>query len=316
MTSELTRRTGRESGAGPEVTGTANHYSENEISLDDIWHRVLDAKLVVLACGLAAALGGFIAAMLMAPVYRAEVLLAPVNADSGGAGISLGGQLGGLASLAGINIGGGSRSRDEAVALLKSRVLIAEFVDANSLLPVLFSDQWDSDTKRWIDEDPDGAPTRWDAINLFTNDILSVSENPRNGLVTLAVEWGDPVVAAAWAKGLVDKVNMERRARAIRDAESSLRFLNEYLQKTNVVSVQQAVNSLIEAQTKQMMLASVQEDYAFRTIDPVFPPDRDDPVSPNKLWLTVIGALFGGLVGIIWAVLRDPSTTSRRQPEV
>ena len=121
-------------------------------------------------------MGSFVAAVLaagislmMPNIYRAEVLLAPVSGDEGkGGGLSaaLGG-LGGLASLAGINLPGGG-STEENLAVLKSREFLWGFIKEEKLMPILFEDQWDSASKSWKEKDPEKQPTLWDAYRLLT----------------------------------------------------------------------------------------------------------------------------------------------------
>jgi hypothetical protein len=226
-----------------------------------------------------------------------------VEAESRGALSALAGQFGGLAALAGVNIGAEGDQRDEAVALLRSRALAMQLIEERELLPVLFADEWDAAAGAWKSPDPDDVPTAWDAYRLFDEEIRYVAENPRNGLVTLAIEWKDPSQAKAWADELVARVNTETRSRATREAERSLTYLNEQLRKTELVELRQAIFTLVENQTKQMMLANVREDYAFKVIDPAIQPDSDEPVRPRRLLLLALGLAGGFLLGVLIALL-------------
>jgi hypothetical protein len=75
--------------------------------------------------------------------YRAEVLLAPADEKDSA---SLGGQLGGLAALAGVRVGSGGESA-EAIAVLRSREFAREFIEDFDLLTVFFADEWDAQRK-------------------------------------------------------------------------------------------------------------------------------------------------------------------------
>lgn len=123
----------------------------------------------------------------------------------------------------------------------------------------------------------------WKANELFDERVRSVSTDKKTGLVTLAIEWKDPVQAADWANELVRRVNRQRQLEAIEEAENSIRYLKEQLGRTNSVEVQQAIYRLIETQTKSIMVAKARKDYAFKIIDPAVPPEkRPNPTEPSS----------------------------------
>lgn len=81
---------------------------EDEIDLLELWRTLLKYKRMILLSAFGAAVLAAGISLLMPNIYRAEVLLAPVKADDskgGGLASALGG-LGGLASMAGISVGG------------------------------------------------------------------------------------------------------------------------------------------------------------------------------------------------------------------
>ena len=69
-------------------------------------------------------------------IYRATTLLAPASEQGGAGGLAkMAGQFGGLASLAGINLGGGGTDKTGlALEVLKSRVFIEEFINKHQLI--------------------------------------------------------------------------------------------------------------------------------------------------------------------------------------
>lgn len=107
---------------------------------------------------LAVAAGG--ASFLMKPRYEAAVVMIPVKGLHlrQALGTNLTGQLSGLASLAGVNVGGAGNNKDEYLDLW-SRGFIRRFIADNALLPVLFADDYDARTGRWTVDDPDDVPT-------------------------------------------------------------------------------------------------------------------------------------------------------------
>src|SRR5665213_1171050 len=110
--------------------------AQNDLSLLAMM-RFLGRHIVVLAiCIIGFTAGAVVLAFALKPMYRSEVIVWPADSPSGLS--QLGGQLGGLASLAGINLGGGGgKKSDEALAFLRSRAFTAAFIQRHELMPVL-----------------------------------------------------------------------------------------------------------------------------------------------------------------------------------
>lgn len=251
--------------------------------------------------GVIAIMAGLLAAtwaLVMPPVYRAEVLLSPVQQGKGDGISGLLGQLGDLAALVETYVGGAKDRTSESIATLKSRVLAREFITQRQLKPVLFADRWDRDNKTW--RTGVRIPTDAEAVEQFDRNVRAVSFDRRTGLVLLTVEWSDPILAAQWANLLVQDVNTRRRNEAINEARTSIEYLQRQLAKNNAIEIQQALYRLIEAQTKTMVVASTRDEYAFRVLDPAVPPEKR--VRPKRT-LMVLVAVFLAIVIASAAVL-------------
>jgi len=260
-----------------------------------LWRRRLMLAGIVAAFVVLAAIAG----MLITPTYRSETLLVPSEVEAGGVSSLLGGlgELGGLAALAGMDIGGSGNTTDEALAVLRSRSFTEDFIRDRNLLPVLFEDAWDPAENRW--RDPDDPPTLSDGYKYFNESVRGISLDTRTGLVTVRVDWRDAAVSAEWANDLVQRLNAEMRRRAIDRTNASVKFLEQELASTVIVDTRTAIGRLMETQINQRMLANVTEEYAFRVIDRALPPDEDDPVRPRKLVMIVTAAAAGLLFGIV-----------------
>jgi uncharacterized protein involved in exopolysaccharide biosynthesis len=239
------------------------------------------------------------AAFLVTPVYRSSALLVPADVEGSGMGSLLGGlgELGGLAALAGVDLGGGRSATEESLAVLRSREFTEAFIRDRDLLPVLFHTAWDEDAKQW--RDPEDPPTMAEGYKYFHQTVRGVSQDTRTGLVTLRIDWRDPQVSADWANELVGRLNAEMRRRAIERTNASVEYLEKELENTVLVDTRTAISRLMETQINQRMLANVTAEYAFRVVDRALPPDEDDPVRPRKLLMVVAAAAAGLLLGIV-----------------
>lgn len=288
---------------------TANTYdpTDDEISLVEIWqtlkHRAwLIITTTVISGGVAAGIS-----TTMTPIYRAETVLAVVEqgGTSSGGLAGLAGQFGGLASLTGVSLGG-SADRSEALGTLSSKQLVESFIKERDLLPVLYANQWNLDSKQWRGDDK--PPTVWAATELFTKRIRKVAEDKKSGLITVAVEWRDAQQSAAWANDLVSRANASLRARAIAKSEANLAYLNAELGKTSMVEIRQAMFRLIESEVKGVMIAQGTNDYAFKVIDPAVTPERK--IKPKRTLITAVGLALGLIFSSFWALMRGERKNS------
>ena len=285
------------------------------IDLRDVVARVRGRSSWVIGSVLACTVAFTAAAFLMTPVYRAKSVLVPTNASQeSDLSKSPLGQLGGLASLAGLQIGKGSTT-EEALAVLRSQEFTQRFIADKGLMPKLYAGKWDSASGNWRPGVLPPTPAR--AYRYFNERIRSVDEDKKTGLVTVQVDWRNRLEAADWANSLVQQLNREMRARAIAEADASLGFLEKELQTTSIVPVRDAVAHLIESQVKKRMLADVTQEYVFRIVDHALPADADDPVSPKKFLLLPAGPLVGLLLGILAVLLADDprARSAPRKPQ-
>lgn len=272
---------------------------DDEIDLLELWDILIEKwRWIVLGTGLSAAVAVAVA-LLMTPIYRSEVVLVSADDTGGKGGVSaLAAQFGGLADLAGVNMGAGG-GRSEAIALLKSNILKAEFVTDNKLMPILFDDDWDATAKKWTVDDPKKVPTINRAVELLTKSVVSINEDKKTGVITLAVEWKDRALAAAWANELVHRGNEKLRTRAIEEAQRTVDFLQQELKKTSVVEIQQAIYRLLEANYKTVSIANAREQYAFKVVDPAVPADENRRAKPKRKLIVLLGTLAGGFLSVL-----------------
>ena len=72
--------------------------------------------------------------------------------------------------------------------------------------------------------------------------------------------------------------------------------------------MQRSLYSLIENETKTLMLANARAEYAFTVIDPAVPPERK--ISPHRSIYILFGAFAGSAIGLLVAYLRRKRRTA------
>jgi LPS O-antigen subunit length determinant protein (WzzB/FepE family) len=288
------------------VVPPADSESEDAIDPGKVL-RILRSHWIFLAC--MTLIGGATAAVIslqMRNMYRAEAVVSP-TAESNNKGGSLKDEVGGIAELAGIDLGGGGGRKQEAMATLMAPGFLREFIAKNDLMPILFDERWDPATKNW--RPGKKVPTLGQAAKRLKDDRI-VNENTKTGLVTLSVEAHTPELAAKWTNGMIDLVNERLRQADIKTARNSLDYLNRELETATTVELRLAISHLIEQQINNQMMANVQRDYAYHFIDLAVPPEIKD--SPKRTLISLGGAFAGLVLGLCFIALKRRFTRARK----
>jgi LPS O-antigen subunit length determinant protein (WzzB/FepE family) len=266
-----------------------------------LWRNVYLIGFCIIACA-AVATG---VSYLVTARYRADVSFAPIT-DTPNFG-QMSGELGSLAAIAGINIGG-SRKSEEAIEYLRSRGFTAAFIQNHSLLPILYAKKWDAERGQWRGE----PPTLAMAVKRFSEKVRQISEDRRTGIVTLSIVWSDRALAAQWANALVVEADDALRKRGIAELGRSIDYLQQEAAQASNIEIRSAVYKVMESELKDQMLARTRDSYAFAILDPAIAPDLTDRDSPIRVLYVTLGAVFGLLLGSAWALGRR--RTSDRAP--
>lgn len=273
-----------------------------EVRFADLLAELKRARWLLVGAVLLCGLSALALSTILPDTYEARVVLSAASPEQRGGSLSgLTGSLGGLASLAGISVGGDG-AREEALAALQSDALTRAYIEDNNLLPLLYAGQWDAEKHEWIPSRGSRVPTLWLGARKFARQVRQVSSDARSGLVVLTVHWTDPRLAAEWANGLVSLVNEHQRARALAESERRIAYLNDEALRAGTVEARQAVYALLGEEINTMMLIRGRDEYSFRVIDPAVVPE--EPYSPRPMLWTVVAALLGLLVGAFIVVLR------------
>jgi uncharacterized protein involved in exopolysaccharide biosynthesis len=285
------------------VVLSAAEDKSGDMDIADIVARLLHGKWwivgAMLICVLLAALHAYTAV----PIYRAEGSYVIRSDEHGGALGAITGQLGGLASLAGIGLGDDGSRRKTSLAVLKSRELAAEFAEKHNLMQLFYKSRWDQQTKTYRGTLFRPPPTFNDAVNAVEG-LRKIKEEPKTGLITLSFEWVNRDQATRWVNDYAAMANEKLRQKAIRSAQQSLKYLEDQLAATSQEPIRQSLYRIMESRLNEVMLASVEPEYAFQVIDRAVMPDAHRFVRPKRAFEIVFGAAAGFAIGALYVLWR------------
>jgi LPS O-antigen subunit length determinant protein (WzzB/FepE family) len=291
---------------------------DDEIDLRELFGVLWAGKVKIIAITAMFAVASVIYALSVPNQYKATALLAPAQSDGGGLSGALG-QLGGLASLAGVSLGGGESGEAQiAQEIMKSWSYIEGFIADNNIAVEVYAaegwnkgsntleinnDAYDVGTSKWLLEDESGAigaPSSWQLFESFS-EILSVSEDKKSGLVSVSIEYYSPQIAKQWVDMYIESINRFMQQRQIDKVTRNINYLQEQIEKTAIAEMQEVFYTIIEEQTKNKMLAEASPDYVFVAVGPSMVPDLKS--QPKRALIFILGTLLGGMLSVLMVLI-------------
>ncbi|MBS0045165.1 LPS O-antigen length regulator, partial [Shewanella sp. M16] len=295
-----------------------SQVTSDEIDLRKLFSVIWQGKWLIIGITTVFAIGSVALALYLPNIYKSEALLAPAAEEQNSGLNVLASQFGGLASLAGMNLGakgGGTDKTLLAIEVLKSRKFASDFIQRHKILPDLMAaESWsradgeliynaevyDVFSQKWIREvEPPFTPepSMQEAYKKLS-ELVSVNKSLDTGLVTITVEHYSPTIAQKWVELLVKDINEYMKERDVIEALRSTRFLEEKINQTNVADIKVILYKLIEEQAKVIMFAEVRDEYIFKTIDPAVEPELKE--KPRRALICIFGTFIGAILAIIY----------------
>ena len=306
-----------------ENNASGAHQYDDEIDLKELFGVLWAGKFLIAAVTAVFAVGTIFYSLSIPNQYKATVVLAPAQAETGGLSGALG-RLGGLASLAGVNIGD-SFGSDYMIAqeIMRSWGFVEEFIEDNELAIEVYAaegwnktsgqlnisdDMYDISAQSWLLEDEASgelrAPTSWELFKRF-EEMLSISHDQQSGLLTVSIEYYSPYVAKEWLDIYVEAINKHMQERQVLKVSNNIRYLEDQIAKTSIAEMREVFYTIIEEQTKNKMVAEASPEFVFTVVSSSMVPEKKS--RPRRALICILGAFLGGVVGIVVTFVRHYS---------
>ena len=304
-------------------THNSSSYSgtddSDEIDLREFWYAIWSGKWLIAAVTSVFATVSVLFALSLPNEYRSTALLAPASSGGASSLSKLAGQFGGLASLAGISLGGGGTDDKAAIAMkiIKTWGFLEKFIEDNEIKPEVYAAKgwnrstnqlifdpkiYDTENKKWVmDFGTKEDPSSWELYEKISNRI-SISQDKANGLITLTVEYYSPKLAKEWTDKLVKAINAHLREKDKLESQKSIDYLKQQINETSVTDMQSVFYKLIEEQTKTLMLAEVSDEYVFKTLSEAKIAEKSS--KPKRAMVCALGTFIGGVLSVVFVFIR------------
>jgi len=301
---------------------TERQTYDDEIDLFELFQTVWSGKwLIVVITAVSAGLS-IVVSLQIPNSYLVEAKIVPAESDDSGQLGGLMAQYGGLASLAGIQLpsGSGGGQTELLQEVMQSRVFVTEFIAKHDLAPRLMalksydpitqtemidSEVFNEKSGVWLREakPPRGAePSSQELYEAFTS-AFSIEQDKTSPSIIVSFEHRSPILGEEIVRLMISEIDDYARAKDKGKAQDSIEYLEAKLRETKLVEVEKVLYQMIESQTKTLMLAEVNEDYAFQVIDPPIVPELKS--KPKRSLIVVLATLVGGMVGVLIVFIRS-----------
>jgi uncharacterized protein involved in exopolysaccharide biosynthesis len=287
-----------------------NANQKDEIDIKKILLIIWQGKFLIVTLTILFSFTALFYSLSLQNIYQSNAVLSSTELTNSNNQSS---SLGGLASIAGINIQSGSQGKTAlAIEKIKTLSFFEDNILPNIYLPDLMAlkswdvksnthlyneDIYDSEKNLWI-----SMPSPQKSYRSFRS-ILTVKENRDGSLITISIKHNSPYIAQAWTELIVDQINNYYRSIDEQEAIKSIDFLNVQMAQTTYTELKQAISQLIKQKMQKLTLIEANEFYVFSYLDP--PQVMETKIEPDRISILILGAVLGGMLGIIVTLIRN-----------
>jgi len=212
------------------VQGWQPYSAEDDtIDLMELLTTLWRYKWLLILLPIFGIIGAYTAVQFLPVEYQSRVTFLQISGNGGSTDL---GKFGALASLAGVSLPEKSSDMltDKIEVVLKSRGFAEQIVKEKELLPIIFSDIYDPETKTFDIADPErGPPKPIDGAGAIMG-ALELGETGE-GAKFIEVSWDDPVIAADLANYTLKALEIYLSENTLTAGQKNLQFIEKQLGK-------------------------------------------------------------------------------------
>lgn len=251
--------------------------------------------------------------------YSSRAVVSSNLSDSKSMGGTLS-KLGGLASLAGVSLGGGGSLSPEVMSeMLNSNSFLATFIRKYDLATIIMAAEgYDSDSRQfnykenvydiknkiWVRDfkfPQTLEPSDIEVVEKF-KESFSTSYARKTMLININFKSYSPQFSLDVISKLIAHYNLFMRNNDMAEAESSIGYLEHELVASKYQEVKLALQQIMEEQYKKLALAKTRNDYALRIIEqPLLAAKKSEPRRAIICVLITLGGTFFSVL-LLWTV--------------
>lgn len=234
-----------------------------------------------------------------------------------------------VAPLIGVDISTSPSARNFELFLsgLTSLEVANHLANNQKLLKQMFPNQWDSDSKSWIEPEntlisfkkflkfvlaiynPTWAPPDALDVQNYLSENIDITKNRGEFIVTISHEHKDPDFSIALLAEIVDSVNTNLREKQILQLGRQIEYLKLRSAEETDAALKRAFFDILLAKEKEIALVMGQLNFAADSFGQ--PIKTLFPTSPQPKVLLLVAIVFGAILGLLLALIREQIKQSR-----
>ena len=282
--------------------------------LSMVWRKKLIVTLIVTAFSILSVLY----ALSLQNQYTSSALVAISSDETQNSSLS---QYAGLASMVGVNLPSQSSENkiDLAIETLKSKDFFRHLLNNYNFLlrdiyasksydmrnnKIIYDDRiYDENNDSWVRKAKfplSAQPSYIESHEHFLEKNLRISNDVDTGYITISIEHFSPIFAKNLVDLMISELNNQIRKRDKEEANKAVEYLLEERNNNPVMSVTEAIDSLIESQLRTIMLTEIRDDYIIKIIDSAHLPEKKS--KPSRAIICIIGFFLGLFVAATYII--------------
>ena len=292
---------------------------EDEIDLRELFATIWANKFTIMGFSLVITSLAILYALYKPNVYTSKSILIPK--DQGGKP-SLGGGAAALASMAGINIGGGGEldisslfenllgdyafNKPLIIKYNLDKMLAPENIDKDLVFAMnqravynFFNGTKDKEEKKSRDE------ILFNTFAKKLKKILSVSSDKKSGAITLSAKFEDRFVAKKLVDIYLREMSDYIKRLDLKEIDEQVTYYEQELQRAKNLDLKANINELLSALVKKKVLSQAGEFYMVKQLTKPQVPYIKDKAGPKRALIVIVAFITSIILGIFWVFFRE-----------
>lgn len=288
---------------------------EDEIDLIELWRVIWAGKIFIISfVVLCTLIAGVVSFFFLPKIYKSTATLIPAKQEKSSLG-SLGGLIGNLP----IPLALPGQGESNIMSFLESRTLKERLIKKYDLLPVLYKDLWNPETKKWVISEPDEKPTIIKALQSeIISEYFSINQDNNTELINISWSGEEPSFCSLMLERVIQEVTFFLENEYVTDARKEREFVEEQLSMateeleywerqvpSEKLTLSKITRERLASQTvytelrKQLELAKISEAKeleSFEVLDKPFVPEK--PFKPKELLIIALTCITSFFIAI------------------
>ena len=278
---------------------------KEEIDLIELLGTIWKNKFKIFSFSFVVLLLTFLYVLSIPNSYKSLIVLAPQGEEN-----NLSGGLSSLASLAGVNLGGGS-SKDPSIMMeitlkdysfnkyvIKKYNLVEKLENQKNLVFALGFDKIYNLFNFKTEDNRDIEKMLYDTINFLNKKTLSISKDKESGLIILSATLNDRFLAKELVDIYLVEVINKIKMQDMKEIDEQIRYYNKELSSTYDVSLKEQLSKSLSALYQKRVFSQANDYYFVSKVIDSRVSHIKEKVKPKRALTLIVSFVTSIIIGI------------------